>query len=47
VIFVWDPETPGLKYAGPSMPAGVTFTTDPSVWTSAKSAWLRAHGYGE
>lgn len=31
VIFVWDPETPGLKYAGPSWPAGVTFTTDPSV----------------
>ena len=44
VILVWDPVTPGAKYDGPALPAGVTLTTDASVWTRAKATWLRAHG---
>jgi hypothetical protein len=44
VIFVWDPEQSGLTYTGPSMPPGVTFTTDTSVWTNAKAKWLQVHG---
>jgi hypothetical protein len=44
VILVWDPVTPGMKYEGPPPPAGVTLTTDASVWSRAKAEWLRAHG---
>ena len=44
VILVWDPVTPGMKYAGPPLPAGVRLTTDASIWAKAKAEWLRAHG---
>lgn len=47
VTVVWDPATPGMRYEGPELPDGVTMTTDASVWTKAKAAWLRAHGCDE
>ncbi len=43
VTVVWDPVRTGLKYQGPPMPKGVTMTTDKTVWTRAKAAWLAAH----
>ena len=44
VILVWDPVTPGMAYPGPTPPAGVRLTTDPSIWANAKAEWLRVHG---
>ena len=44
VILVWDPVTPGMSYAGPPLPDGVSLTTDASIWTKAKAEWLRVHG---
>ncbi len=43
VTVVWDPVQPGLKYDGPAFPPGVKFTTDKTVWTKARNAWLAAH----
>ena len=46
VVVVWDPRVPGMKYAGPALPPGVTMTTDVSVWTTARNRWLQLHGQG-
>lgn len=43
VTLVWDPATPGMAYDGPPLPAGVTLTTDPTVWHEAKARWLADH----
>ncbi len=43
-LLVWNPVTPGMQYDGPPLPAGVTLTTDASIWAQAKAEWLRVHG---
>lgn len=47
VTLVWDPATHGMVYDGPSLPAGVTLTTDRTVWDEAKTKWLTRHGCSE
>lgn len=44
VTVVWDPVKPGVAYQGPEFPEGVTMTTDPTVWSTAKADWLARHG---